>query len=851
AVSFSAGHTSLIRSDLSSPEEDFSQERFIASKLQQICGAFYNLVLPASAGSLNLRARPESDRSSPEEDEDDIDSDDERFRTDPEEPDEDLQTGTESVEKRSQEDLRMYDAFFSELLDSEFSQISLVAPAASSGTPTPAAAELHRSQSSFISHGQTSKLVNYLPMKHVFSEGSLYSKQKFDVQHSSYLYLPQYFSDKVLNFDEKCVSAINLKTGSAVISLDIGRQNAGANKSSKSLLKGGKQKKKLPPARRSRKMSGQRIPDAVYDEPLPAPLLPLDVSGQSSGIAHDELEDEFCEFAHDVDLYSTIANETFSAHRFQKLSFPDLYSVKGLYKTTESLYTRKFGVQRSKIFEDIDRMIHADQLIDLVVYDYDKIVSGTEGSLMDKAHLCNKDELRLGLLDCRSDALKFNSQFECGNLRKAIQVREYEYDLILNPDINSNHHHQWFYFEVSNMKQDKSYRFNIVNCEKPNSQFNFGMQPLLMSVMEALDGNPCWARVGTDICYYRNHFIRDANTAGGVQGKSYYTATFTINFPHSGDVCYLSYHYPYTYSALMTHLVQWEKQYDASLIYFKNQTLCKTLAGNTVPVLTITAQPHSSDKEALEELRTIDFLLSRKPQAQHVREMYVFKIVPMLNPDGVINGNLLQVYCDYHGHSRRKNIFMYGCSPQQSWITNDTQNPASSCAKFIESYYKQLPRLLHASCPSFSLQNCSFVIEKVKESTARVVVWREIGVLRSYTMESSYCGCDQGKYKDMHINTDMLEEMGHKFCETLARLPRQKGRLDNTTSLTDSPLEQMAACPEEYVDNPTFSGACKDMAFGSSSKKKSNTFEDSDSDDVYEDDEEFNDEEYDMDESTV
>lgn len=39
-------------------------------------------------------------------------------------------------------------------------------------------------------------------------------------------------------------------------------------------------------------------------------------------------------------------------------------------------------------------MIHADQLIDLVVYDYDKIVAGTEGSMVDKVNLCNKDELR-------------------------------------------------------------------------------------------------------------------------------------------------------------------------------------------------------------------------------------------------------------------------------------------------------------------------------------------------------------------------------------------------------------------------------------------------------------------------
>ena len=38
-------------------------------------------------------------------------------------------------------------------------------------------------------------------------------------------------------------------------------------------------------------------------------------------------------------------------------------------------------------------------------------------------------------------------------------------------------------------------------------------------------------------------------------------------------------------------------------------------------------------------------------------------------------------------------------------------------------------------------------VEKSRYATARVVVWREMGVLRSYTMESTYNGCDQGIYK--------------------------------------------------------------------------------------------------------
>jgi len=35
---------------------------------------------------------------------------------------------------------------------------------------------------------------------------------------------------------------------------------------------------------------------------------------------------------------------------------------------------------------------------------------------------------------------------------------------------------------------------------------------------------------------------------------------------------------------------------------------------------------------------SIDFLLSKRPLAVKLRNMYIFKVVPMLNPDGVING---------------------------------------------------------------------------------------------------------------------------------------------------------------------------------------------------------------------
>nr|XP_060618077.1 cytosolic carboxypeptidase 1 isoform X1 [Anolis sagrei ordinatus]XP_060618078.1 cytosolic carboxypeptidase 1 isoform X1 [Anolis sagrei ordinatus]XP_060618079.1 cytosolic carboxypeptidase 1 isoform X1 [Anolis sagrei ordinatus]XP_060618080.1 cytosolic carboxypeptidase 1 isoform X1 [Anolis sagrei ordinatus]XP_060618081.1 cytosolic carboxypeptidase 1 isoform X1 [Anolis sagrei ordinatus] len=552
---------------------------------------------------------------------------------------------------------------------------------------------------------------------------------------------------------------------------------------------------------------------------------------------------------HDPELYIEIVKNTKSVPEYSEVAYPDYFGhIPPPFK--EPILERPYGVQRkkrmagshmrtlmTKINQDIERLIHPNDIIDRVIYDLDNVSYPIP------------DE---------GDVLKFNSKFESGNLRKVIQIRKNEYDLILNSDINSNHYHQWFYFEVSGMRTGIAYRFNIINCEKTNSQFNYGMQPLMYSVQEALSGRPWWIRVGTDICYYKNHFSRSSIAAGGQKGKSYYTITFTINFQHKDDVCYFAYHYPYTYSALMMHLQKLESTHNPQQIYFRQDTLCETLSGNSCPIVTITAMPESNYYEHICQFRnrpyiflsarvhpgetnsswvmkgTLEYLMSNTPAAQNLRESYIFKIVPMLNPDGVINGNhrcslsgedlnrqwqnpnldlhptiyhakgLLQylaaikrlplVFCDYHGHSRKKNVFMYGCSIKETmWHTS-----AASCELVEDLGYRTLPKILSQTAPAFCMSSCSFVVEKSKESTARVVVWREIGVQRSYTMESTLCGCDQGKYKGLQIGTHELEEMGAKFCSGLLRLKR----------LT-SPLEYNLPSTLFDIENELIESSCK------------------------------------------
>lgn len=72
--------------------------------------------------------------------------------------------------------------------------------------------------------------------------------------------------------------------------------------------------------------------------------------------------------------------------------------------------------------------------------------------------------------------LVFESRFESGNLRRAIQSGPYEYELILRPDVNTRGHTQWYYFSVANVRKGVEYRFRLVNFQKDDSLYNAGMR---------------------------------------------------------------------------------------------------------------------------------------------------------------------------------------------------------------------------------------------------------------------------------------------------------------------------------------------------------------------------------------
>jgi len=153
--------------------------------------------------------------------------------------------------------------------------------------------------------------------------------------------------------------------------------------------------------------------------------------------------------------------------------------------------------------------------------------------------------------------------------------------------------------------------------------------------------------------------------------------------------------------------------------------------------------------------------------AVQLRKHFIFYVVPMLNPDGVIMGNhrtsfigrdmnrafsnpnpklnpeasnlrelikdqvrrdrhRVLAFFDLHSHSGRKSLFMYG-----------PHYPLHS-RRYLK--IRVIPRLLSELTDMFRYYSCKFRVEKYKNSCARIALWRDFGIPNSFTIESSVFG---------------------------------------------------------------------------------------------------------------
>ena len=230
---------------------------------------------------------------------------------------------------------------------------------------------------------------------------------------------------------------------------------------------------------------------------------------------------------------------------------------------------------------------------------------------------------------------------------------------------------------------------------------------------------------------------------------------YPLSYPDDNDTVYIAHCYPYTYTRLQGFLKQIEAD-PARKHLLQRKNLCQTVAGNNCDYLVIsdfnngkekkgvflTSRVHPGEPMASYMIQhIIEYLLGNSAVAKVLRENFLFKIVPMLNCDGVIVGNYrtnlslvdlnrqwiepsrkqhptiyhtkqhikrmkeerdFLLYCDFHGHSRRKNAFMYGCN------------------KDVSKKEQIFPAIMKSNCCTFSFKDCCFQLQKDREGTSRV-----------------------------------------------------------------------------------------------------------------------------------
>jgi Zinc carboxypeptidase/Cytosolic carboxypeptidase N-terminal domain len=433
--------------------------------------------------------------------------------------------------------------------------------------------------------------------------------------------------------------------------------------------------------------------------------------------------------------------------------------------------------------------------------------------------------------------LEFNSKFESGNLSRAIKLSDYEYSLYTQCDTNTTGNNHWYYFSVKNPRKT-SITFHIVNMKKLDLLYRSGLKPVVYSVRSHQETGIEWQRDCSAVSYKNN------------LDTVHYTLSFDYHFKYSDDLVYFAYSVPYTYQQLNSYLNDIRYKYQDII---RINTLCTSVIGNNCEVLTITdnirtftnyadeqtdwnisfggrklrrlkrkkaegdvAEGHKHKKVIVFTSRVhsgetvssfmvqgaIDYLLSDCKQAKLLRNHFIFKIIPMLNPDGVRYGNFrccllgtdlnrrwdkpnkilhptiyyakkmiqvlnenykVQLFCDMHGHTRKKNVFMYGCSIDSTDYLDHRKNLLA----------KVIPVLMATRNSFFSFSDSHFRMEQDKLSTARIVVFNEFQIPNSYTMEASFFGpkspeaFGKGYSGDMHMTRKDLGSCGEalsKLC---------------------------------------------------------------------------------------
>lgn len=385
--------------------------------------------------------------------------------------------------------------------------------------------------------------------------------------------------------------------------------------------------------------------------------------------------------------------------------------------------------------------------------------------------------------------IEFSSDFDSGNICKVEQSEENSYQLWTGPDAmgtpGENTCRTWFYFKASTTP-GLSYKFTIMNLNSQSKLYKDGMKPVYSSDQEN------WKFVESQIDYATNN--------GNFE--------VTWNFSFTDSITFFAFSFPWSLEQNSKLLTDLEAICEENSIFFYKENLVNSLEGRPCDLITVTSKDGMEDKREKKisglfpdnkercfkfnnkkvifvssrvhpgEVPSshvmngfLKFIVSQDPRAESLRRSFVFKIIPILNPDGVFRGfyrtdtkgqnlnrfytsplpqdhptifgskelftyyqELYEVflYVDLHGHAAKKGCFVYG-----NYL--DFKDQIETCL---------FAKLMTLNCPNFDLQACNFTESNMrakdkrdglsKEGSGRVAFFKQTGIIRCYTLECNY-----------------------------------------------------------------------------------------------------------------